>query len=219
MALKKNQYLYTIVFILLIGCNHKQDDNYQVFIKKQSLTCKEYMVAINGKRIDLSFSSSQRGLNKNDIYLKIRLNHGLSDIRSQNFIATSYENLMLSLDLVLKTMTKDYDISNLHSIEFEIIELGRECLIITRDYKKVYGDGNNIKGEDLIHILKHSDFISNIKEKIAVYGLTVKDISVENPFFTTWDDFCSYNINRDIEYGLISNKILRAIVYVSLQKG
>ena len=26
MALKKNQYLYTIVFILLIGCNNKQGD-------------------------------------------------------------------------------------------------------------------------------------------------------------------------------------------------
>lgn len=39
-------------------------------------------------------------------------------------------------------------------------------------------------------------------------------MKVENPFFTNWDDFSSYNTVIRKTPKLISNKILRGIVYI-----
>ncbi|MCR5076631.1 MAG: hypothetical protein K6A82_01135 [Prevotella sp.] len=178
-------------------------------------THEGYTVKMNGKVVNQLFVVSEYRKGKSE-YLLLRsvLNHGYAPYYTNQFVSINYQDFVLALNSVLKVVSATSDLNNLRSIEIDLISLGDECLRITRDYKEVFRVEKCIHAENVLSILWKSKLISDLLCMLSNYNLTINDIRIEMPFYTNWKDFSSYNNVNQIPKGLVSDRVLRGIIYI-----
>ena len=211
MALIKHITIY-IMFLTL--CNPCMGANKQKHFMVTK-THEGYIVKVEDKVINQLFVQSKQRINQSEcLILRVVLNHGYAPNYTNRFVSVNYCDFILALSNVFKTVSATSDLNNLRSIEIDLISLGEECLRVTTDYKNTFKEKITITSQNVLSILWHSRLISDIQRMLSTYRLVINNMKVENPFFTNWDDFSSYNTVIRKTPKLISNKSRRGIVYI-----
>lgn len=210
MILIKHVRIY-ILLALCASCMSVSDEKQYTI----SETNGEYCVTLNGRVINQLFVLSKYKNNKADeLDLRVVLNHGYAPNHTNQYARVNYHEYIQALSRVVKTISLSSDINNLGSIEIDLIALGDECLRITKDYKKDAKE-NAIDNHDVSSVLWRSRLVTDIQRILSNYHLIISDIIVEMPFYTDWDDFSSYNDVSRTSAKLVTDKILRGIVYLN----
>lgn len=217
MALIKHITIVTAVLALCSSCIRADRQKDLVAVE----TGNGYIVKANGRVINQLFVLTKLGKDENErVCLRVVLNHGCFPDKSHCFVAINYNDFVLALNSVIQEASATYHIRQLSSINIDLMSLGEECLRITADYRNKYKKNENcLNTKHILSILWHSKLLSDLQYLLSNNGLTITDIKIENPFFTTWEEFSSYNIIKCVPSKFVTKKVLRAKVYIYCNRG
>ena len=187
---------------------------------KNNLGDKEFRISLKGQITNLVFLPSQRGLEHKDIYLRMVSNYSTISTQQQNsnIKALHYKDIMRSIEHILSFMARDYKIENLHSLKVDISSFGEESLNLSKKYIDLYGNGNVIQSSNVSDVVEKSNLINDINRIVSVYGLSVKEVKTETPYFININDFYTHNAKITRKYVVISDRVLEATIYIILRK-
>lgn len=175
-----------------------------------------YVVKLDGKVINQLFVFTEQKGNKGEqLFLRVVLNHGYGSDYSCRFNKLNYHDFISALHCVFNEASETYDLTKLCSIEIDLISLGEECLLITKDYKSTFMGQTTINNQDILFILMRSKFISDIQCILSHYHSTIQSMKIETTYYTDWKEFSSYNIVNKIPNDLVSDKVIRGVVYIN----
>lgn len=115
-------------------------------------------------------------------------------------------------------MARDYKIENLHCLKVDISSFGEESLILSKKYIDLYGNGNVIQSSNVSDVVEKSNLINDINRIVSVYGLSVKEVKTETPYFININDFYTHNAKITRKYVVIPDRVLEATIYIILRK-
>lgn len=210
-VLMKHIIFYTVFLIFCNPCMGANKHKHFTVTK----THEGYVVKTEGKVINQLFVLSMQKINNREcLILRVVLNHGYTPNYTPQFTKVNYHDFIQALSSVIKTISATYKLSNLYSINIDLISLGDECLRITADYKHTCKERVSINSQNVLSVLWHSILISDIQRILSNYHLIISNMKIEMPFYTNWKEFSSYNVTNRIPADLVSNKVLRGIVYI-----
>ena len=220
MALRKLLYVYMVLFFFSCNCNNAFVSDYNIYTRKNNLGDKEFRISLKGQITNLVFLPSQRGLEHKDIYLRMVSNYSTISTQQQNsnIKALHYIDIMRSIEHILSFMARDYKIENLHCLKVDISSFGEESLNLSKKYIDLYGNGNEIQSNNVSDVVEKSNLINDINRIVSVYGLSVKEVKTETPYFININDFYTDNAKTTRKNVVIPDRVLEATIYIILRK-
>ncbi len=218
MTLRSLLYVYMVLFFFSCSCNNAIVSDYKIYTHKNNLGDKEFRISLNGQTTNLVFLPLQGGVEHKDIYLRMVSDYGTICTQPQNTNekALHYDEILLSIEHILNFMEQDYKMKNLHCLRFDMSSFGEESLNLSKKYIDLYGNGNAIHCSDVVYVVKKSKLIDDINKMVSVYGLSIKDVSVEEPYFIGINDFYTHNAKITEKNMVISDRVLDATIYIML---
>ena len=110
-------------------------------------------------------------------------------------------------------MARDYKIENLHCLKVDISSFGEESLNLSKKYIDLYGNGNVIQSSNVSDVVEKSNLINDINRIVSVYGLSVKEVKTETPYFININDFYTHNAKITRKNVVIPDRVLEATIY------
>lgn len=220
MALRRLLYVYLVLFFFLCNCSNSIVSDYKIYTCKSNLGDKEFRISLKGQITNLVFLPSQGGEGHKNIYLRMVSDYSTISTRQQNSNEKTlhYDEIRLSIEQILNFMSRDYQMSNLHCLRFDMSSFGEESLNLSKKYIDLYGNGNAIYCSDVVNVVKKSKLIDDINKMLAVYELSVKDVEVETPYFININDFYTHNAKITRKDIVIPDRVLNATIYFILTK-
>lgn len=217
MALRK--FIYAYMAFILLSCHYNAFvSDYKIYTRKNNLGDKEYRISLKGQNSNIVFLPSQRGLEHKDIYLRMVTDYRTISTQQQNSNARAlqYKDVVRCIELILNYMTREYDIRNLHCLKFDISSFGEESLNLSKKYIDLYGNGDDIQSSNVSDVIAKSKLMNDINKMVSVYGLTVKEVNTETPYFININDFYIHNAKVKRKNMVIPDKVLEATIYIML---
>ena len=87
---------------------------------------------------------------------------------------------------------------------------------LSKKYIDLYGNGDVIQSSNVSDVIAKSKFMNDINKMVSVYGLTVKEVNTETPYFINIDDFYIHNAEVKRKNMVIPDKVLEATIYIML---
>ena len=217
MALKN---IFSTIILSFIACttNCCQKGGIDIVERKNVMNNTEYMVTVSGRFAQTVYISRcyTDGDGKERMNLKIVPNYDMifSNNLKERFVILSYTEQIHTLDIILRNILNNSDLSKLYCLQIDLSAWGVESCNITAEYIKKYSDGSDINDGGLRQTFMGSRLMKDLKAKLKQYDLTIKRIEMEMPFFIDDKGFSAYNV---VDTGMpIPKKIVRATMYLIL---
>jgi hypothetical protein len=130
----------------------------------------------------------------------------------------SYRELLTELKAILPMASKDFNFKVLHSIFLgRLVQKGDIAVQISNQYSHEIGSASKkIDYTKTVKFLIHSKLSSDLNIAFKIYNLSVHDVSIEHPFFTTKNELYYQNI-IETPSNEVPKKIFDCMAWVELR--